>query len=392
MRILIIDFAYQNINQTVMLWQRAWRKSGDAVFFGPGHVSDEEWRQGLKPFIRRKGPFDIVVAAELLLSALSSHQTPEQLKRAVRSTYECPFDVSSAMDGCRKVFDEFVEMDAIRVVSMLEFDAYNMQEDHYNRVVQNDFYVVGWGKDFVKPIAELPDLKNEKFGHRANDRWWSFVTEHQHRVISTPAMVAESEFYWPNLERRRDRWAVQGARYSARQLARKRLDEAQISWTGKNLVDLISILNRIDQSLLRWPSIRTFLNHHWAQGFRTCKYAFTCGSALGYPIRKYFEIPAAGTVLAAMQPNGFEALGFCDYENAVVTTPETIVEVDAWLRASPSDAQRIASAGRELVWQRHTVDARAKQYIQAAEAIAAKRFFGSQWRRGEFLIKQDADV
>ena len=392
MRILIIDFAYQNINRTVMLWQLAWRQAGDAVFFGPGHVSDEDWRHGLKPFIRLHGPFDVIVTAELLISALSTHQSSEQLKRALDITYECPFNVSSAMDGCRKVFDEFVEADAIKVVSMLEFDSYNMNESHYNTLSQNDFYVVGWGEDFIKPVVCLPGLNNEKFGSRANDRWWEFVTKYRHRVISTPAMVAETEFYWANLEHRTERWAVQGARYYARQLARRKLNDAKIAWTGKVLVDLITVLNRINPRLLRWPSVRTFLNHHWTQGFRTSRYAFTCGSALRYPIRKYFEIPAAGAVLAAEPPNGFEALGFRDHENAVITTPETIVEIDAWLRASPSDAQRIASAGRELVWQQHRVGARAKQYIQAIEAIAARRFFGSRWQEGRFVVAGDSSI
>ena len=36
MWILLIDFAYQNLNRTVMFWQLVRILAGDVVFFGPG--------------------------------------------------------------------------------------------------------------------------------------------------------------------------------------------------------------------------------------------------------------------------------------------------------------------------------------------------------------------
>ena len=392
MRILIVDFAYQNINRTVMLWQLAWRQVGEAVFFGPGHVSDEEWRSGLAAFIRRNGHFDVIVCAELLVSALSPEQRRDVLLKALDTTYDCPFDIVSAIDGCARNFDELLETDAIRIVSMLEFDSYNMYSSHRLRLDQADVYVVGWGEDFVRPRSTFTDLSRESFSDRVNDRWFEFVTKNRRRVISSPAMVAESEFYWATLESRRDRWAVQGARYHARQAVRRYLLEAKRPFVGRTLVNLISLVNRIDPRMLRWPSIRTMMNHFWEEGFHTSRYAFTCGSALRFPIRKYFEIPAAGAVLAAQPCNGFSALGFRDGENAVVAEPEAILEIDARLRSDFSWSQQLASAGRELVWERHRIGARARQYARAVEAIAARRFYGSRWIDGEFVVQEQCAI
>ncbi|GJL65911.1 MAG: hypothetical protein NPIRA05_08820 [Nitrospirales bacterium] len=386
MRILLIDFAYQNINRTVMLWPLAWREVGEVTRFGPGHVSDEDWKAGLRPFLKKHGRFDVIVAAELLVSALTYEKDLDHVIRSLDNTYECPFDLSGAMEGCQRVFDEFVVSDAIRVISMLEFDSYNMHPSHKDRIQKHDFFVIGWGKEFVQPRSAISDLHRESFGARVNDHWWDFINANAHRVISSAAMISESEFCWSRLDYRRQRWAVQGARYAARQEVRVRLRKAGIPWTGLMLVDMISIINRINSKALRWPFVRNFFNHCWDQGFRTSRYAFTCGSALGFPIRKYFEIPASGTVLAAQPPNGFMKLGFRDRVNAVVTTPETIVEIDAWLQANPADAQLIASAGQELVWARHTVRARGEQYARAIEAIAGRRFAGSGWEDGEFKI------
>lgn len=390
MRILIVDFAYQNINPTVMLWQLAWRQAGEAVFFGPGHVSETEWCRGLSSFLQRQGHFDVIVCAELVASSLSEELPRDVLLKAVDYTYECPFHVPLAMEGCRRNFEELLEADAIKILSMLEFDTYNMYESYQKRLENSGLYIVGWGSEFIRPKATLPNVVRESFGARVNDRWFEFVVKNKHRIISSPAMVAETEFCWTPLSVRHERWAVQGARYYARQEVRRALSRGGRLWVGSKLVKFISIINRINPCILRWPTVRTLFNHFWQQGFRKSKYAFTCGSALQFPIRKYFEIPASGAVLAAQPCNGFQELGFCDGKNAIATEPSTVLGVDRKLRENPDWAQAIASAGRELAWEKHRVGARAKQYAKAVESIARKCFRGSRWLNGDFVVDEDA--
>jgi hypothetical protein len=58
----------------------------------------------------------------------------------------------------------------------------------------------------------------------------------------------------------------------------------------------------------------------------------------------------------------------------------------------PERAQAIASAGRKLVLERHSLAARTGQLAQCLDAIEAGAFGGSAWKQGEFqvLAKQDA--
>ena len=49
------------------------------------------------------------------------------------------------------------------------------------------------------------------------------------------------------------------------------------------------------------------------------------------PIRKFFEIPAAGSVLVCQPFAGFNNAGFVDRENCVICEPAEIVEAHHWL-------------------------------------------------------------
>jgi hypothetical protein len=104
-------------------------------------------------------------------------------------------------------------------------------------------------------------------------------------------------------------------------------------------------------------------------------------------VRKFFEIPALGSVLVCMPCNGFEALGFENGVNAMVARPDQIPEVHAFLEAHPEEAQNIADAGRELIWEKHTVQARAAQLAASLDAILSGRFKGSYWEKGEFCLE-----
>ena len=182
-----------------MLWQLAWRQVGEAVFFGPGHVSEEEWCQGLAAFIRRNGRFDVIVCAEIVVSALSSEHKQDVLLKAVDATYDCPFDITAAIKGCARNFDELLEVDAIRILSMMEFDSYNMHASHRCRLDASDLYIVGWGEDFIRPKAELTNLELESFGGGVNDRWFEFVTTNRQRVKSRMPRPIIAQFIWQQM-------------------------------------------------------------------------------------------------------------------------------------------------------------------------------------------------
>jgi len=121
---------------------------------------------------------------------------------------------------------------------------------------------------------------------------------------------------------------------------------------------------------------------------RDARYGFTCGSVLRWPIRKYFEIPGSGAVLAAERCNGWEALGFVDGENAVCCEAADILEVNRWLAQEPERAQAIATAGHKLVRECHTTKARGEQIVESLRRILAGRFHGSYWAEGQLRFRE----
>jgi spore maturation protein CgeB len=99
-------------------------------------------------------------------------------------------------------------------------------------------------------------------------------------------------------------------------------------------------------------------------------------------LRKYFEIPALGSVLVCLPCNGFEELGFRDKVNAMICEPDQLPELARWLNENTDKAQEIADAGRRLITERHTIEARACQLKTALESVLAGKWRGGVWRDG----------
>ena len=87
---------------------------------------------------------------------------------------------------------------------------------------------------------------------------------------------------------------------------------------------------------------------------------------------------------------GFERLGFVDRESTIIVAPESVADAVVWLDKNGDQAQRIADAGRRLIWEKHSLHARAQQFSDCLAQMAQQRYAGSRWQAGEFIIDQVA--
>jgi hypothetical protein len=149
----------------------------------------------------------------------------------------------------------------------------------------------------------------------------------------------------------------------------------------------MAVMDRLKLRPYAHPLLQNAYNFTFAQAIRSVRYAYTDGYGYDRPIRKFFEIPALGTVLLCTGCAGFRELGFVDRENAIEVAPGDIYDAIAWLTEEPERAQKIADAGRNLVWTKHSTLARARQLSQCIAAIAAGTFRGSRWQAGEFIVE-----
>lgn len=383
MRVLFLDANLLYVNPTRNLLPSLLRRLGDLTFFGPGYTGEDVLRLGLKHFVKRNGPFDVVVATEhITRAALIS--SIEQTYPIYRRNYVSRISIEE-LGYLGAIHEAFDSLGGIKVITLLETDYYNMAQTHVHELETSGAYVVGWGSEFLMP-AKVTESVEESFSLRAGDQWLDFVRRRPDRIISLPHFVDETEVGGTQLQSRPSAWSVVGSNYAAREHVRTNLSNANIKWRGKGLNQVQAGLTKLRLNAYNKKFGIQLLNHFFRRAIAGSRYSYTCGSSLRYPIRKFFEIPALGSVLVCQPCAGFEALGFRDGENAIACEPDEIIEMHSALEGDPDRAQDIASAGRALVQQRHSLEARARQLGRCLDAIATHSFGGTRWENGDLRV------
>jgi len=387
LRVLCLDFNLSYVNPTRNLFGSVLKHAFDVRFFGPGYVSTDVLKRGVDQFVESNGPFDFIVASEHI--AFSKEWQRNTVPLGYKNNYVTHFDYG---DLCHvnDIRLSFMKIKASKCVTLLESDFYNFPADQVRIFEDSDACLIAWGTQFVRPIKELEPLDRESFNQSANDNWLRFLECNTHRVISLPHFIGETEFSWSPISARRVPWSVVGARYWARREAQRTLSASGIRWIGRGLSYVLSALERLRLRPLGNAVGQRAFRYLFRSAIEASKYSYTCGSGLGYPIRKFFEIPACGAVLVCLPCNGFEALGFRDKTNALVCLPQDLVEMHHALERDPDWAQSLADAGRQLVWDKHRTSVRASQLEASFRSILAGRFAGSYWDSGDYcMMEQD---
>lgn len=249
-------------------------------------------------------------------------------------------------------------------------------------------FLLAGGPTSARPLVEMTDLASVSWGSMATDHYYTVVHKAANRVIDFPLFVGpkeECEDAWLN---RKSEWAVPGVQYPARKRARHRLKGCDLLASWLPLSQIAHRVSRLVGSLpdlaIKWLQRRQL--NHLAEN----RYAFTCGSPLGQPIRKFFEISAAGALLVAEPFHGAHHLGFIDrvhYYNAV---PESLCDLHHEMESSLEVASQIVAKGRDLILDKHSVAARAIQLNAVQALIVEGKFGGSCWRNGQYEIYDGA--
>jgi hypothetical protein len=214
------------------------------------------------------------------------------------------------------------------------------------------------------------------------------VQKLERRFINLGHFVAETEFDWRALDGRTAAAAVPGINYRRRDRIKERLRAAGRARGNGWFRYAMATGDRLGLRPYARPLLQQFFQSRFVREIAGARYAYTDGSGNDRPIRKFFEIPALGTVLLCTPCAGFDRLGFVDRDSAVVVDADDVLDALAWLDRSPDIAQRIADAGRDLVWQRHSLHARAEQFTRCLAAIGEGHYAGSSWEHGAFLVKR----
>lgn len=379
-RLLYIDANASFINPTRNLLPVALMSAADVTFFGPGHVASDVLARGLSAFIDAKGPFDLAASNTLVL--FSDMKDPALYAETVKRAYAYDGNADD-LHYLPVLAKQFAALDMPRLAILLENDFYNWSAQERDLVEMRADYFIGFGEEFSPFLADMPYLKMERFASSATDIWTEFARSRRTKIASLPHFVSDSEFTITPLSARERDWSIMGVQYRARGVARDALKAISIEPVmDTRFRQVLNLARRL--RLIRGEKrlVQRFLNQDFSDRIASARYSYTCGSGLMMPIRKFFEIPAAGAVLVCRPFYGFSAAGFEDGVHALISEPERIADIHQKLTYDPDFAERIARAGQKLIFERHSLNARARDLSEIIRAIVAKQFFGSQWVGG----------
>jgi glycosyltransferase involved in cell wall biosynthesis len=393
-KILYVDVHLHFINPTNTLSPTLMSEVGDVTFYGPGYVAAAELAAGILRFIDKTGPYDcLVVGPNIPVASRSEVDLRESAKYIGRYTA-----LSSPVEVVRRFHKDVLgSFHAIpirhRIAFFINFDYYSATQSHVDRLEERELVIIAPNEHFSTRITDLPDWTSQEKHFRRHQRvisdaWYDFLKARPERVITALHFMSDGEFSFRGLSSRQSQVSIPGVDYVTRRNAAAALRKNGIAISGKLAYNIYRVLNKVGVPVYtNFIALKLFNLSYFANLIDT-KYAYTAAEAFGLPIRKFFEIPAAGAVLLATRCNGFDRIGFRHGVNCIEVTPDRLADVIVQLDKDPDRAQRIASAGRQLVFERHSISARASQIKVCIESILKGTFAGAEWVDGEFHIRK----
>ncbi|MGE3921141.1 MAG: glycosyltransferase [Gammaproteobacteria bacterium] len=387
MRILYLDLNIRYHNNTRNLIPSLLNIYNEVDIYGPGYSSNDELEKGVEAFYEKNGPYDFVCSNEhISVFFVEKANNFDDYMTYLNNAFYFNFEIHQKHLYNMSNFYKSVT-NVTKILFLMEFDRYWFPKYREELLLELDAYIVGYGKQFAKKSEDCPYQKNEAFYKHVNNNWYNFVQKYS-KVIQLIHFIDPAEFFWGDISDRPYECSVPGTGYWARKLAFENLSLSKIKMPTNFHNKIYFILSKLG---IKSYSNRLML-YNYNQLFNNLiedsKAAFTCGSGNEQPIRKFFEIPAKGTVLLCLPFHGFEEMGFQHNENCIICHPNEIVAYVEQLKREQKNAERISINGRKFIFETHSIFSRAQQLQQAFNAIINSSFVGTRWERGKFIVDE----
>jgi hypothetical protein len=387
MRILIVDANLRYVNPMRNLLPYYMAKAGDDVtFYGPGYSTTEELEAGLSAFASAHGPFDIDIRTVHGVTSNIMDEISSNFSATKLAFYKASYSYSFSDNDLRPFWQDTSLCDHFgetSVIMLHQFDFQVMTEEFKNHVLDSYDLIVGLNQDFW----ERHDYKSLNLSktYKHTDCWSELLEVAKTKIVGIPNFVAPSEFDFNIHSNRKFDWSVMGTTYPNRGKVKKAFSKNSVNYTsGRTSRYMVHVLKH-KLGLNPHNNRRTLdkVNANFHYSLINSRYSYTCGSDLRMPIRKFFEIPAAGCTLVCTPCIGFESLGFRNNVNAIACSPEEVLDVNQRLQSDPVQAQKIAQAGQQLVLEKHSINVRSEQLRKSIRLAHQKKYFGSTWLSGD---------
>ena len=146
-------------------------------------------------------------------------------------------------------------------------------------------------------------------------------------------------------------------------------------------------LNRLGVPVYGRPSGLRLYNYCFQRTLMTSRYVYTAPGGFGLPVRKFFEIPAAGPLFLCRPCTGYRELGYVDSVHYLSVEPNDLPGLLQELTRTGA-GHDVAIAGRKVTATIHSLQARARQISVCLEALAKGTYRGARWHEGEFVVNE----
>jgi Glycosyl transferases group 1 len=309
------------------------------------------------------------------------------------------FDYLFSLNQIPKLFVLHCDMHALNSDIKERFDGLGKDVfEKYISKIQGIIWV--YREEYMKDVNDLPEAYRDPF-MTAKDGYFS-PKENTRRIkkmvptiIELPLCVNTNEMH---TGKRIHFWdaSVIGDGYLTRKIAKRNIAAAKgISLAPYNIANRVKnkFVNILYKSRVAGADKISAINYstsHMVQDFflKRSNMSFTCGSGYMYFVRKFFEIPASGSVLLGYTPDFATDYGFKHEHNYFFTTPENVVESIRVIKANPLLKREIKKNAWKLISGLHTTEKRADQFITAITAFVNKPYKEAKFVEGNYTIIQ----
>jgi len=393
-RALYVDIELIHLNPSATYFPQLIEAAVPNVsFYGPGFSSPDVLAKGLLNWIRETGPYEIIFIGPN--SPILAGKFDDDV---IRSTlhYMRRFTANGHADAQLVAFlkDLFAALPKVdiehRLVTSVNFDYYAATTPQVQRLQELNLTLIGPNEQFVRPLAELPEfVVQEKHYQRKkaqlSDCWFDFLHGHPERVITALHYVVPSEFSYTPIHLRRPVVAVPGVEYHLRKNANAELRRSGVRMASKWYFHLFRILNRLGMPVYAHPMGLHIYNQEFQRTLKTSRYVYTAPGGFGLPVRKFFEIPAAGALFLCRPCTGYRELGFVEGVHYLSAEPDDLPGLLQEL-ARTGAGHDVAIAGRKVTANNHSLQARAQQIRLCLEALTRRTYRGARWHDGKFIV------
>lgn len=392
MKILYVDVNGLYINPTNEQLKYTIMFNNDVQFYGPGYSSHEVLKQGIINFINNNS-FDLVLFGGHAMSIAEPNK--EKIKRFYKKYIFTSEKFEIIYDFLYDIYKNITKINIKKILSLQSFDYYACDKDTIKRLIDIDGYYIAYGKQFVANIDALPNhFKDEVFYKRKSktnkitNNWYEFANTHDSKIISITHLVAMNEFFFDPLEIRKYTVWVPGIKYKLRENAFNEISSYDFKTPSELYYKIYKVLNKLNFNMYSYYLSLISFNLFYRKNLFQTRYAYVAGSGYNSPIRKVFEVPAAGNLVLAKPTLGFEELGFINGENYIYCEPEDIKSKVLYFEKNLDEAQHIAQKAQNLILKQHSIDARMQQLQNSFNSILNSKFNGTEWVNGDFIINE----